>query len=155
DVLVRQVIAGLTGDPAVLLDPLAARMRALSAVGRYEEAADVRDRAAALSRALQRQRRLDALRHAGRLEVEVTGEGWAVVDGGLLLAAWADGSTAPSATLDPVRASPTTPLGRDAADEVQTIASWLDARAGRIRIVECEGTLASPLPRLPSFEPAR
>jgi DNA polymerase-3 subunit epsilon len=130
-------------------------MAALAEAGRYEEAADVRDRAAALSAALRRQRRLDALRHAGRLEVEVSGEGWVVVDGGLLLAAWADGATAPAASIDGTCTTSTTPLGRDAADEVQTIASWLDAKAGRVRIVECEGTLASSLPRLPSFEPAR
>ena len=152
--IVGRVVAGLTTDPAILLDPLGKRMSVLAESGRFEEAADVRDRAAALSQALRRQRRLDTLRHAGRLELEVRGEGWAVVDRGLLLAAWADGATVPAATLGLQPASVAAPLGRDAADEVQTIASWLEAKAARIRIVECEGTLASALPRLPSFEPA-
>lgn len=153
--IVTRVVTGLTTDPSLLLDPLAERMNALADAGRYEEAADMRDRAAALSRALRRQRQLDTLRSAGRLEVEMRGEGWAVVDGGLLRAAWADGSTAPTASLDLTSAAHTTPLGREMADEVQTIAGWLEAKAGRIRIVACEGTLASPLPRLPSFQPAR
>jgi hypothetical protein len=87
--------------------------------------------------------------------VEVTGEGWAIVDGGRLLAAWAEGSTAPAIGLTLPSSSRASPLDRDEADEVQTIASWLEAKAAHIRIVECEGTLASPLPRLPSFEPAR
>jgi DNA polymerase-3 subunit epsilon len=157
-VIVERVVAGLTNDPATLLDPLASRMRALAAAGRYEEAADMRDRAAALSRALSRQRRLDALRRAGRLEVEVPGEGWAVVDQGLLHAAWAAGTTMPALLSSPRPAgsdATASPLARELADEVATVAAWLEARAGRLRIVDCERALAWPLPRLPSFDPAR
>ena len=40
---------------------------------RFEEAADVRDRASALARALTRHRRLDSLRRAGRVELDVDG----------------------------------------------------------------------------------
>ena len=40
-------------------------MEALANAGRYEEAADVRDRAAALATAIGRQRRADSLRAAG------------------------------------------------------------------------------------------
>ncbi|MGI8983783.1 MAG: DEDD exonuclease domain-containing protein [Acidimicrobiales bacterium] len=69
--IVARLVRGLTGDPSVLLDPLRARMLALAADDRYEEAADMRDRAAALSRALTRQRQFDALRRAGRVEIEV------------------------------------------------------------------------------------
>ncbi len=56
------VVEGLTVRPAALLDPLGARIAALAGARRYEEAALVRDRAAALAGALRRQRRLDALR---------------------------------------------------------------------------------------------
>src|SRR5206468_11747670 len=72
--IVDQVVVGLTRDPSVLLEPLRARMAALAEAERYEEAADMRDRAGALARALSRQRQLDALRRAGRLEIEVAGE---------------------------------------------------------------------------------
>src|SRR5207244_2423025 len=64
--VVARVVRGLTVEPGLLLEPLAARIRSLASAERFEEAADVRDAAGALSRALQRQRRLDGLRRAGR-----------------------------------------------------------------------------------------
>ena len=45
------------------------------------------------------------------------------------------------------------PLPRELADEVSCVAAWLDAEASRLRLVACDGELASPLPRLPSYEP--
>jgi len=42
---------------------------------------------------------------------------------------------------------------RRLADELACVAEWLDRRAGRMRLVSCDGELASPLPRLPTFEP--
>jgi DNA polymerase-3 subunit epsilon len=70
-VLVQQVVDGLTADPSLLLDPLGDRMSSLARAERFEEAAAVRDRAAALARALHRQGTLDRLRRAGRVELEV------------------------------------------------------------------------------------
>lgn len=90
--IVAAVRLGLSAQPAVLLGPLAERMRALARASRFEEAAAVRDRAAALARAVQRQRRLESLRSAGRLVVEVDGEGGAVLDRGLLTLAWPAGA---------------------------------------------------------------
>ena len=46
------------------------------------------------------------------------------------------------------------PLPRALADELSCVASWLDREAARVRVVHCEGGLASPFPPLPSFEPA-
>ena len=80
--------AGLHHDPALLLGPLEARMHALAAAERFEEAADVRDRAAALAAALRRQRRFDALRRAGRVVVEVDGRSGAELRHGRLVRAW-------------------------------------------------------------------
>ena len=120
-------------------------MDALAALERFEEAADVRDRAAALARALTRQRRLDALRRSGRLEFEDVGGRRLVLAGGRL----ADG-TLFSPELDD---DPTAPVPRELADELGCVAAWLDAEAARLRLVACEGELASPLPRLPTYEP--
>ena len=159
--IVDRVVRGLTEDPALLLEPLAARMAALAGAARFEEAANVRDRAAALSRAMQRQRRLDGLRRAGRITVEVPGEGVAVVEHGRLVAACrgdgvlplptgaagGGGSDGGEGTHDP--------LPRHLADEAACIASWLDSRATRLRLLACDGGLASQLPRLPRFEPGR
>jgi DNA polymerase III subunit epsilon len=135
-------------------------MRALAERERFEEAADMRDRAAALAGTLRRQRRIDAVRRAGRLVVEVDGNGGVELAGGLLVRAWGrqPGDTAQLALTaaaapadDPV---PGAPLPRHLADEVAAVAAWLDANAGRARIVSCDGELASALPLLPRFEPA-
>ena len=147
--IVARVVRGLTEDPDELLAPLAAKMRALARAHRYEEAADVRNRAAALSRALLRQRRLDGLREAGRVALDVDGNR-AIVEHGRLV--WTgQGDPAPSLLTDEV---PAGPLPKELADEVSCVAAYLEQRAARVRLVSCEGTLAWPLPRLPSFEPA-
>ena len=137
---------GLTVEPALLLDPLAERMNALAGAERFEEAADTRDRAAALARALIRQRRLESLRRSGRVEVEdphgrrVVLAAGRLIDGPLF-ATGCDGSAESG------------PLPRELADEVSCVAAWLDAEAARLRLVACDGELASPLPRLPTYEP--
>jgi DNA polymerase-3 subunit epsilon len=149
--IVDQVIVGLTESPQLLLGPIEQRMRALADAARYEEAATMRDRADALARAIARQRRLDALRRAGRVLVELPGEGGAVLDGGRLVAAWA-GEQVP--LMEPaLDAGDVGPLPRHLADEVQTVASWLDTKAASIRLVSCDGELCSALPRLPRYQP--
>src|SRR5690606_8615669 len=90
--LVVAVQRGLTGEPESMLRPLRERMHALAAADRFEEAADVRNRADALAGALRRQRRLQGLRRAGRIRLEVPGEGGVELDRGRLVRAWADGT---------------------------------------------------------------
>ena len=148
--VVDRVVRGLTVEPGLLLEPLGARMAALASAGRFEEAADIRDCAAALARALHRQRRLEGLRRAGRIELLAPDGQGAVLDGGRLLA--------PGTLLDPPPADADDldlPLPRHLADELACVGTWLDAEAGRLRLVHCDGELASPLPRLPRFEPRR
>ncbi len=176
--VVGRALRGLTTDPELLLAPLRARMVALAADDRFEEAADVRDRAAALAHALRRQRRLDTLRAAGRLVIEIPGRGGATFDGGRLVDSWA-GAEAPFSATAPAPAAnaqadhgPTTaaadrrdghdehvvtgaPVPRDLADELFCVATWLDAEATGLRIIHCDQGLASSLPALASFEPAR
>jgi DNA polymerase-3 subunit epsilon len=160
--IVEAAVRGLTEEPEVLLAPLRDRMMALARAERFEEAADVRERAAALAHALRRQRRLDALIRAGRLVIEVRGQGGAELSQGLLVRAWsattrdqaslfdADDAWAAlaGATLRPDR-----PVPKHLADELQCVASWLDERAQRVRIVHCDDGLASSLPLVPSFAP--
>jgi len=234
---VDHLVHALTREPAALLAPLQARLHRLAALQRYEQAADLRDRAAALARALERQRRHDAVRRAGRIEIEVIGEGWAVVDGGVLRGAGPGARPGPAdnhqearsaslfasrSDLEPVAAParplsrpgqvpgsgtlegpgecarerpgedrgsgggarspssrgrrgalveapetcerprddhrdaglPGEPVPRHLVDEVATVIAWLEARAGRVRLVSCEGGLAAPLDPLPTFEPS-
>jgi hypothetical protein len=121
-------------------------MRELATAERFEEAADTRDRAAALARALRRQRQLEGLRRAGRMELEVAGDRRVVLRGGLL---------GPQGGVDagPPDPGPGTPVPRHLADELACVASWLEGEAARVRLVRCDGELASALPTLPRFEP--
>lgn len=149
--IVDTVVRGLTGEPELLLAPLAARMRALAGAGRFEEAASMRDRASALARALNRQRRLDGLRRTGRLVVEIDGAGTAVLERGILQPQdqlFSPTGITPEVPLDG-------PLPKALADELGTVAAWLEQRAALVRVVECDGELTSVLPRLPSFVPGK
>jgi DNA polymerase-3 subunit epsilon len=169
--IVGRAVRGLRHDPMLLLEPLARRMHQLAAEQRFEEAADVRDRATALAQALRRQRRFDALMAAGRLVIEVDGAGGAELRGGRLQRAWgrddrhradqltladaevgADDAVEPT-LLDPGGAPAAVP--RELADELSCVAAWLDAQAGRLRLVSAERGLASALPRVPTFTPRR
>jgi DNA polymerase-3 subunit epsilon len=156
--IVDGLVRGLTGDPSILLEPLRARMAALAAADRYEEAADMRDRAAALARALTRQRQLDALRRSGRMEIEVLSGGGRrlVLTGGRLVdepgqltLLEGDGDIAGEGD-DPDR-----PLPRHLVDELSCVASWLEAEARSVRVLHCEGRWSIPVPRLPRFEPVK
>ncbi|MCU1499047.1 MAG: dnaQ [Acidimicrobiales bacterium] len=168
--IVATVRRGLLHDPALLLGPLEQKMHALAAAERFEEAADMRNRAAALTAALRRQRRFDALRSAGRLVVELGGRSGAELDGGRLVRAWTinragivpvplpldldpaapDALTAASGGDPSVRGLP---VPKALADELACVASWLDKEAGRIRVIHSDRGLTSAYPALPSFEP--
>ncbi len=154
---VERVVRGLTTEPDALLGPLHDRMLALARVDRFEEAADVRDRAAALAGALKRQRRADGLRRAGVLRVALPGGGGAEVCNGVLQSCWS-GSSAPEQQALPLGPEPPGcdgPLPHHLADEIGVIASWLDAEAARVRVLHCDGELASPSSRLPTFATRR
>ena len=132
-------------------------MKALADAARFEDAAAVRDRAAALSRALRRQRQLEAVSRSPRVEIEVVpGPGvgtpahTVVLSHGRLVA--------PGSLLTAERSnSPRTAtvVARDDLDELSCVATWLDSAAAQVRLVHCEGELASVLPALPRFEPTK
>jgi DNA polymerase-3 subunit epsilon len=161
--VVERVVRGLTVDPAALLGPLAERVAALAAAERYEEAADVRDRAGALALGLRRRRRFDALRAAEGVELALPGGFGVRLDRGVLRAAWAPGelpgiggTIGRGLVPEPPTPPPVgSPLPAEAADELTAVASFLDRYAARIRVVSVEGEWATPLPALPTFRPAR
>jgi DNA polymerase-3 subunit epsilon len=153
---------GLTGEPQLLLEPLAARVAKLAAAERYEEAATVRDRAAALSEALRRARRFDALRAAGRVELALPGGMEVTLERGVLRASRADGELpgvgggiGRGLVPEPPEPPPAgQALPAEAADELVAVASFLDRHASRVRVLSVDGEWASPLPRLPTFRPS-
>jgi DNA polymerase-3 subunit epsilon len=150
-VVVETVRRGLTSDPAVLLRPLHDRMGTLARAERFEEAADVRDRAAALTSALFRQRRTEQLRRSGSIELDL-GDGSRVeLAGGRLLRAWSDGELALGTGCAPPEPSDAGWVPPALADELTCVAAWLDKNARRVRLVHCDGTLASMLPAVPAL----
>ena len=152
--LVEQVHKGLTTRPELLLDPLAERLRRLAAEGRFEEAADVRDRAAALAGALRRQRRIESLRAAGTLTVALPGgEVATLVDGLLVASASGTGTAQATLALDHPDLPAGGALDRAVADEILCIAAELDRLAPRVRLLHAEAPFLEPLPALPSFQP--
>lgn len=156
----RQVVdavrAGWSTRPDLLLAPLGDRMDALAATERFEEAADVRDRAASLARVLDRRRRLQALRASGRTELLVPGGAGVVLEGGILTSAW--GPDGQVRSLDIVVGTPApVDVGLhvdpppDVAAELACVVAWLTRAGGSVRVVESSGGLTSAWPRLPDF----
>jgi DNA polymerase III subunit epsilon len=163
--VVERAVTGIRRRPELLLEPLEARMAALAAEERFEEAADVRERAAALAQALRRQRQLDGLLGSGRVILEIGQRSGAELVGGQLQRAWLLDQLAlgePVAAA-PVRPVPLDPHGAEAplpvppplelADELRCVASWLSAQAAQVRLVDAEHGLSERLPRLPSYQP--
>jgi DNA polymerase-3 subunit epsilon len=159
--VIDDLVDTLTRDPGRLLAPLDERIEMLAASERYEEAADVRDRAEALAGALRRTRRFDLLRRAGEIRISI-GSAWVELDRGMLVACGAEGETA-SLWGDELALGSPTPLPenathlpeprRDEADELLTIVAWLERNAANVRLDSVSGVLVEPLPRIPSYEP--
>ncbi len=161
ELVVERAVRGLTVEPNLLLAPLADRITALAREERFEEAADVRDRANALTGAINRQRKFDQLRRAGHIHIDLGPLGGVSLDHGRLQAAWGEGEL-PNLGLSPThddRPAPSdatlAPLDRELADELGCIASWLEHAAPDLTLDHCDGVLASALPALPSFSPRK
>lgn len=159
--VVERAVRGLTSEPDLLLQPLAERLTSLAADERFEEAADVRDRADALAGALLRQRRYDQIRRAGHIRIDLGPLGGLSLDHGRLIAAWGSGELpdlgpTPVSPLSLFAApSPLPPVERESADELACIAAWLDRHAPEITLDHCDGVLSSTLPALRSFAPRK
>ena len=132
---------GLRDDPALLCEPLEARMRRLAAVERFEEAAATRDRLSTLTKALQRQRAMNALRAAPRVAID-SDEGRTVLEYGRVVLddteadADLNNFDAPDLSVPPERAQ---------ADELMLVSRWLQ-RARDVRCHDATGVVASRLP---------
>lgn len=150
---------GLRGDPAVLLDPLEALMERLAASERFEEAADVRDRADALARALRRQGRIRQWRTPALVRVQLPGGGGADIVHGRLDRTWGRGEYDRGAVqlrLEPTpsTADPSTEsVASEEVDEILCIASFIDRYADRLTLLHVEGELSSTLPRVRTYRP--
>jgi hypothetical protein len=94
------------------------------------------------------------LRRAGRLRLEVAGEGGVELLDGRRVRAWArDEPPQGELALDAPPAAVSGPVPGELADEVLCVAAWHDSRAGRLTLLHCGAGLAEPIPPLPSFAP--
>jgi DNA polymerase-3 subunit epsilon len=150
---VARIAALIDGRSDEVLHVLSERLQLLSAAGRFAEAAEARDRMAALVEALIRRQRLGAL--AGIAELVAAhpdgAGGWelAVVRYGRLVAAGrARCGTDPMAVVTMLTASAETvlprpgPLPGASAEETGTVLAWLD-RPGT-RLVRCSAGWSVP-----------
>jgi DNA polymerase-3 subunit epsilon len=141
------------GDPQPVVDALMARIGALSAAQRYEEAAVVRARLVALLRATVRMQRLGALTGIAELVAarRDNAGGWEIVvvrHGRLAAAATSPPREHPRPTLDAARATAETvrggrgPVPAATAEETERILAWLERPD--TRLVETQGDWVSP-----------
>lgn len=149
-------------QPEVLLEPLRSRMTSLAADERFEEAAEVRERAAALASALERQRQIAALQRSGRIVIEIPDQGGAEIHYGRLVRTWdlsgngkledrGPDTTAADQGLSGFAAGT---VERESVDEVLCIARWLDANASTIRLTHSDHGLCVRAPRIDRFIPS-
>jgi DNA polymerase-3 subunit epsilon len=170
--VVRFVVAALTQDPTPLFALLHERITGLAVAQRFEEAALVRDRTLALEAALVRQRRLDSLRAAGRVTIEVgpTERIRYEIDRGVLVRTSVAGemldSTDGSAAQDPRFAEhlrprlpddhrcpsdTDRPVDRLDVDELLCISRFIEEAAEATRLIECDGTWTCSVRSIPEL----
>ena len=144
------------GDLDLLIDQLSERMAGLAAQQRFEEAAEVRDRADALLTAVARHQLTDALRAAGRVEITDHQTIW-TIDSAQLIDARLHGQLPTSLPVDPPEPSaPDRPLRRDGFDEALILARFIQANYERLEVLEVSGRWLFPVvtsDRLPNLEP--
>jgi DNA polymerase-3 subunit epsilon len=142
--------AALAGDASTLVRGLLARVEALAAAARYEEAAATRDRLGALTATVARARRAARLAAAEQVVAwrpvrrERDAEVALVRRGRLVATAACPRSDLESSVARLLAEAPTLPpAGPEAAEELDLVGRWLDEPA--IRLVTADGVLAEPV----------
>ncbi len=150
---IERLAAGITSAPSVLLEPLAARLSMLAKQQRFEEAAELRDRAALLQRVLRRGVRVHALVEAGDLVLGIGGRA-VLIRGGRLCDAV---DVAPGAERESLGRLLGTPMKQAArpwltpelSREAAVISSWLDRHAAATRVLFAEHPWSLPVAAAP------
>jgi len=150
--VVGDVMAGMTTDPARLLHPLAAHMRARAREQRFEEAATFRDQYEALAASLDRRRAWESLQAAGRIWAEDDAGSGAFIDQGRLAVTWGAGGRAPLFNIngDGAVARTQTPPTVALAEEARLICRWMDRPT--VHMMDSRAPLTTPLRPIPALE---
>ena len=150
---IAPVARAVAGDPAEVVLHLSTRMRRLATQGRFEEAAQIRDRLRTVLSAAQRARRLAAMatagplvahrtiirgHHAGRVEVVAVRSG-ALVASARVVPAEVDGIVADFHA----RVRFGTPVPPASPAEADLVGRWLERGA---KVIACDGRFAEPVP---------
>jgi DNA polymerase III subunit epsilon len=148
-VVVAKTVQAMTTSPDLVISSLQARLASLSAGRRYEEAAQVRDRAIAFTNAIRRQRLTDRLREAGDVGVQID-ETTLHIRGGVLVGTAQDGQIEIGLPL----AAPDVPtfaalLPRNVVDEVLCLARAFERLAHRVTVLWCDGRWQWPIDAVP------
>ncbi|MEA2446615.1 MAG: polymerase subunit epsilon [Actinomycetota bacterium] len=117
-------------DPAIVLDVLLERMAFLAKQGRFEEAAEARDKGALLERTLCGSIESQALTDAGDVVLRVGNEQLTIRNGSLV-------ATGPPETAAGI------------AREARVIGSWIRRHGDEARLVSVSGTWAIPITAAP------
>jgi DNA polymerase-3 subunit epsilon len=134
---VDRVRLAVLADPAAVVEPLARRLERLAEGQRYEAAADVRDRTAALVRAAARRQRVVALSAVTELAAArpASAGGWelAVIRGGRLAAtAVAARGVDPYPVLAAARLTADAGADRPSCEETELVLRWLELPGTRL-----------------------
>jgi hypothetical protein len=150
------VAADLFDRPERLRAALHRRVAEAAGAHRYAQAELARTRAGAVDDALDRQRRIDALRRAGQVVLDLDGDRVELTAGRLRrvgIAGAPEGSAGAAGSLAEVVFGAVEPAPDDQPlpcahlDEVSCIAGWFDRHAHRLRPVHVAGELSCPVPR--------
>jgi DNA polymerase III subunit epsilon len=142
-------VQAMTTSPDLVIVPLQTRLTALAAERRYEEAAQVRDRAMAFSNAIRRQWLTDRLRQAGDVGLQLD-DTLLHVRNGVLVGTAHDGQLEidlPMPAPDMPTFSPLLP--RHVVDEVLCLARAFQRTAHRITVLWCDGRWSWPIDDVP------
>ncbi len=149
EVAVGHAAQAMTTSPELVIAPLQARLSTLSAERRYEEAAQVRDRAMAFTNAVRRQRLTDRLREAGDVGLQL-GDTTLHLQHGVLVGTAQEGQIEIGLPL-PAPDVPPAPqmLPRHVVDEVLCLARAVERLAHRLTVVWCDGRWQWPIDEVP------
>lgn len=147
--VVAHAAQAMTTSPELVISALQARLASLSAERRYEEAAQVRDRAMAFTNAVRRQRLTERLRQAGDVGLQV-GDTVVHVRDGVLVGTAREGQIEIGLPLPPPEVPPALQLlPRAAVDEVLCLARAFERLGSRVTVLWCVGQWQWPIDDVP------
>ena len=138
------LLTAVLWDPGLLLRPLDVRMRKLAQAERFEEAAELRERAALLERSLIDAAHSRALIDANEILIETGGRVLFIRSGRLITAADVLGDEDPGTTAQRLLAQAALDLPVAAEpQEIRVVSRWLRKHAAEVRLLHVSGSLAS------------